>query len=85
MSHKHPAPAKTYQPGYFTALMRRHNWPPRFQSALQFEDKRFGVSASQRASQQREAGVANGQLWAAGTIPELNHAGYGKPAWMGKA
>jgi hypothetical protein len=84
MSRTQTAP-KVYPPGYFTALMRRHNWPPNFQSALQLDDKRYGVVASQRASQQREAGVANGQLWAIGTVPELKHKGYEKPAWMGKA
>lgn len=27
-------PAREYAPGYFTALIRRHNWPPRFEAAI---------------------------------------------------
>jgi hypothetical protein len=28
------ASAPAYEPGHFTALVRRHDWPPRFQSRL---------------------------------------------------
>jgi hypothetical protein len=31
------APAAEYPPGYFTALIRRHNWPPGFRSAIDEE------------------------------------------------
>lgn len=31
---KKPAPLVAYAPGFFTALVRRHNWPPMYQPHL---------------------------------------------------
>ena len=56
-------PDVTYPPGYFTELIHRHNWPPRFES-------RFSVGLSTDASRaiaqkNLQAGVGWGQFAAA--------------------
>jgi hypothetical protein len=48
-------PERTYPIGYFTELVRRHNWPPCFVS--QIEDRGNHDAQRQAAQQQRQAGA----------------------------
>lgn len=50
-----PAPAR--QPGYYTELMRRWNWPPRFESRMPGPDT---VDRSAISRENRERRVALG-------------------------
>lgn len=50
-----PAPARP--PGYYTALMRRWNWPPRFESRMPGPDT---VDRSAISRENRERRVALG-------------------------
>lgn len=78
-----PESAQDYPPGHFTELMRRHNWPPRFESAIpRVSDWRSGASASARVSAQREAGYEAGHWWATGTVQMPGTRDAAKPAWM---
>ena len=60
-------PAADYVPGFFTALVHRHNWPPRWQSAMPEPDHR--QAAAVRAGQvARRVGNETGLGWGNGTL-----------------
>ena len=58
--------AQAYEPGYFTALMLRHDWPPRFAPVL---DHRVVPNWSAIATAKRALRVAMGDT---GTIVGLS-------------
>lgn len=71
-----------YPDGWFTALVRRHNWPPRFEP--QFE----GVSAGERARAEagargREVSVRTGAGWGTGGMVMPGTPGTLPPGTMG--
>lgn len=45
-----PRAAKDYAPGYFTALVRRHNWPPHYQPHLS-EDELIKLAQNAKRSE----------------------------------
>lgn len=56
------APAHEYRPGYFTELVRTHDWPPSFVSAFKrAPGEQDSAKLSQQARESREAGVGFGQ------------------------
>lgn len=59
------APAQPYPPGHFTELIRRHNWPPRFEPQYQ---RTREVEMSESSRIHREAQMALGNT---GTIVGL--------------
>ena len=65
------APAVQYAPGWFTELMRAHNWPPRFRSQIDriVPINVNGETAREVATRSRERGLAEGKWHATGTIP----------------
>lgn len=72
-------PARAYPPGFFSELVRQHNWPPMFES--QFIAGRDTAVNSLSAQKQRQAG---NHAWEA--MP-LNLAGAAEHVerWKGKA
>ena len=65
------APSVEYAPGFFTELMRRHRWPPRFESQIGriVPHNINGETVSEVARRNRERGLAEGKWSATGTIP----------------
>lgn len=56
------APAPDYRPGYFTELVRAHDWPPGFVSAVtRAPGEQDAAKLSQQARENREAGRGFGQ------------------------
>lgn len=51
-----PAPARP--PGYYTALMRRWNWPPRFESRMP-APQRVDMSAISRENRERRVAAGD--------------------------
>ncbi len=66
-----PAPSVDYQPGHFTALIRRHDWPPMFVSQIDKIEVRNanGETAREVATRTREQCLAEGKWHATGTVP----------------
>jgi hypothetical protein len=60
------AAAASYPAGYFSALVREHNWPPRFEPQFQLGG---GWSDARRVMDMRERQSASGIGWGDGTIP----------------
>ena len=59
-----PKPAKMYPPGYFTALVFEHDWPPGWVSQWEPDTLR-NTAAHQRGSRAAKAAAAKGTNWAA--------------------
>ena len=70
----------TYPPGFFTALIRRHNWPPGFVSQLDREKPEFKPHVTTDA--QRERQIAAGYGWGSGTMPMPGTPKRSAPGWM---
>jgi hypothetical protein len=69
MKNKKPAPAD-YPPGYFLSLVRKHNWPPRFEPAPWVSERLSnGLTQSEQSTRCVEAGRAAGRGYASGTVP----------------
>jgi hypothetical protein len=59
-----------YPPGYFTELIRRHDWPPSFEPMQHVSSLlASGMTLSEQASALIERGRAQGRGYASGTIP----------------
>lgn len=67
-------------PGYFTALIRQHNWPPMFESRIDDDAACALRGAAAIAIRDRQA--ANGIGWGDGTQPMPNTPHHPRPAWM---
>lgn len=65
--------------GYFTKLMRDHDWPPGFVSQGAFE-RTVATSIKERERQ-----TAEGIGWAGGTTVLPGTPKNARPAWMGRA
>jgi len=59
------AEATDYPPGFFTALVRQHNWPPMWQPVFQASAALRGAAAL--AAEMRQAPGSGG--WGHGTLP----------------
>jgi hypothetical protein len=78
-----PEPAQQYPAGYFTELIRRHNWPPMFEAApLEIKPSETLVAQIAHAAR-RSHEAQHGIGWAAGTVsmPGTPHAN-SRPEWM---
>lgn len=75
-----PIPEHMRVPGYFTELMRRHNWPPMFEP--QPVDRQVSEAKSRGATEARERQAAQGIGWAGGTCVMPGTPGHLRPAWM---
>lgn len=73
-----------YAPGYFTHLIRRHDWPPRFEPQMQAERKNeAGETAREVAVRVRDDGLRAGKWHAIGTLPIGSGKRDAKPVgWM---
>ena len=60
-----------YPDGFFTSLMRAHNWPPGFVSRTTAKDG-APVDASRRSTAAREEAMRSGLWWGTGTLPLSN-------------
>ena len=65
MKRKH-TPAREFSAGHFTELVAKHNWPPRFEPQMVWNAEEAKRKEAARLG--REAAIANGTGWAAGTI-----------------
>lgn len=74
-------PSREFPPGYFTALMRAHNWPPMFEPQP-VEKPTFADVKSRGATEARERQAAQGIGWAGGTCVMPGTPGHPRPAWM---
>lgn len=75
-------PAVEYPPGYFTELIRRHNWPPRFEP--------HGIDGADLSDQRRLAALVGreraadaGVGWGSGTMVMPKTPGHLRPGFMG--
>lgn len=55
-----------YPPGYFLALVVKHNWPPRFEP--QYQSDRGGWSDARTLIERRERQALGGVGWGGGTV-----------------
>ncbi len=62
------APAVVYPPGFFTALVRKHNWPPMWQPAPDAARRPRGCFGADMAPE-NERRRAQGIGWGSGTLP----------------
>jgi len=69
-----------YPPGWFTELIRLHNWPPGFVSALDREKPEFKPHVT--TDEQRERQIAAGYGWGSGTVPMPGTPKRRAPGWM---
>lgn len=76
-------PEHMLEPGYFTELMRRHNWPPMFESRIDEQAPRPLIGAALIAHRERQA--QDGTGWATGTVVMGGTPGHQRPAWMVRA
>jgi hypothetical protein len=63
-------PHTDYEPGHFTALIRKHNWPPEFVSLMKHDERE--AERKQAAEKARQAASATGAGWGNGTIAMPN-------------
>lgn len=80
------APAcDSYAPGHFTALMRAHDWPPGFVSALAVKapGEHNAQALADHARRNREAGIGFGQGGGTVKMPGTPHANR-PPGWLKK-
>ena len=80
---QHKAPAD-YPPGYFLSLVRKHDWPPRFEPAPWVSARLSnGLTQSEQSTLYVEIGRAAGRGYASGTIPLTGTPKMHKPlGWM---
>lgn len=56
-------PVKDYPQGYFTALIREHNWPPRWMPSMVADVRPGAADAARNAAQRnRELGRGHGSV-----------------------
>ena len=91
MKRRRPAPAAIPEHmttgAYFTALVRRHNFPPMWQPS-EPERKLSGGAAmvgTKRGIEERERQAAEGIGWGSGTTLQPNTPKNKRPAWMARA
>lgn len=73
-------PAHMLVPGYFTALMRQHNWPPGFTPSTDAANKmpaQFGLTPAER-ERRAELGIG----WGNGTMVMANSPKHRAPGWL---
>lgn len=81
MTRRKPKPS--YTPGFFTELMRRHNWPPGFVSRTADAVLARGSNDERnRRMRETEARALAGVGWAGGTIQMPGTTDNVRPAWM---
>lgn len=78
MTRKHP-PA-SYPPGYFTELIRAHDWPPKFEPRYAHDDTEWKRRMAGIAA--REVAIATGAGWNTGTIVLPNTPKWVRPEMM---
>jgi hypothetical protein len=74
---------KVYPPGFFTALMRAENWPPRFEPRLGVVPD-YEIQRRQAATAGRERAKESGLGWGAGTIAMPGTRYMPEPGWIGE-
>jgi hypothetical protein len=84
MKNKTRRPAVQYPPGYFLSLVRKHDWPPRFEPAPWVSARLSnGLTQSEQSTLCVELGRAAGRGYASGTIPLTGTPKMHKPlGWM---
>lgn len=66
------APARQCAPGFFTALVREHDWPPQFASSWS-RDRQYGPQAdASRALRESGRGHAGRPLGLPGSVPYIS-------------
>lgn len=70
----------TSPPGFFSALVKRHNWPPGFVSKLDREKPEVKPHVTTDAQRARQ--IADGYGWGSGTIPMPGTPRRRAPGWM---
>lgn len=78
-----PIPAHMLAPGYFLALVRRHDWPPGFAAGLDARPAEQRVTSHSIAERERQTNEAVG--WANGTVLMAGTPKHPRPEWMGRA
>lgn len=71
-------------PGYFTALIRKHNFPPMWQPQTDFRRDQSEAFKSQQASHAREIAAKEGRGWGNGYIGMGNSPKNLAPGGMGE-
>ena len=79
-----PIPAHMLEPGYFTELVRQHNWPPLFRPSVALEDEP-PRPAAQTALAVREHQAQTGQGWGSGTVVMGRTPKNARPMWIARA
>lgn len=74
MKRKH-TPAREFPAGHFTEMVRRHHWPPMFESQMVWDAAEAKRKEAARLG--REAAIANGTGWKQGTLVLP-----GTPKWL---
>lgn len=77
---KPPAP-RFHPDGYYTALIRKHNWPPGFESQIHV-DRSGRLQALARAN--RAVAQETGKGWGNGAIVMTNTPKHVRPDWLKK-
>lgn len=70
-----PTPATNYPAGFFTALIREHNWPPMFEPRFAHDDTEWKRRLAGQVA--REVAITTGAGWNTGTIVLPN-----TPKWL---
>lgn len=80
MTRRKPKPS--YTPGFFTELMRRHDWPPGFVSRTGDDVRTVAIADANRAMSEKDARAVAGIGWGTGTIQLPRTPGNKRPTWM---
>lgn len=73
-------PHKDYDPGHFTALIRKNDWPPSFEHRMVFSEAEMVRKLA--AEKARQIAAATGAGWGCGTITMPNTPKWRAPANM---
>jgi hypothetical protein len=76
-----PSAVAKYPPGYFTELIRLHNWPPSFESCGMVVTWRDSAEASRRTSAARNDAIEAGRGYALASVMLPGTAKYAAPGW----
>lgn len=79
MKRKH-TPATNYPAGWFTELIREHNWPPGFTPRYEHDDTDWKRRLAGQAA--REVAINEGKGWNTGTIVLPNTPSWRRPEMM---
>lgn len=83
IAKKLPKPVVRTRPdGYFTELIRKHNWPPMWESSWEASKNQHLAAAT---TQSRAVQVSTGVGWGLGTVVMANTPKNERPAWLHKA